>query len=149
VTVTQPSSFGQDACGRLYVASLGGQVSRIVGSSASVCPPPTDGDPPPDGDPPAEDPVAIEVKLRVADRSVHDGARARLIASARPCAAVIGEFVRLRESGDPVGKRKLDRDCRVSFRPRINSASRFRARVGQTDTHLGDLSRIVRVSVAR
>jgi hypothetical protein len=38
-----PSSFGEDSCGRVYVASLTGQVSRLVDSSPTVCrsaPPP-------------------------------------------------------------------------------------------------------------
>jgi hypothetical protein len=60
LTATRPSSFGEDSCGRVYVAELGdgspehpAQVSRIVGDE------PTDCDPGPDpggGDPGGGDP---------------------------------------------------------------------------------------------
>ena len=53
--VTQLSSFGEDACGRLYVASLGGQVSRLAGPTSAPCPPPG-GDPNPPGDGQTPDP---------------------------------------------------------------------------------------------
>ena len=56
LSVANPSSFGQDSCGRIYVASLGGAVSRLVGSSPTDCDPPE-----PPADPPhpdtAPDPV--------------------------------------------------------------------------------------------
>jgi glucose/arabinose dehydrogenase len=35
-----PISFGEDACGRLYVTSLLGQVARIVGDGGDACEPP-------------------------------------------------------------------------------------------------------------
>lgn len=49
LTVAGPSSFGQDSCGRIYVASLGsGKVSRFVGATPADCPPtPTPVDPTP------------------------------------------------------------------------------------------------------
>jgi hypothetical protein len=56
LTVPNPSSFGEDACGRFYVASLSdGKVNRLVGDTEPDCedPPPTD---PPSDDPPPEDP---------------------------------------------------------------------------------------------
>ena len=37
LSVDQPSSFGEDACGRLYVVSLNGPVYRFVGASPSTC----------------------------------------------------------------------------------------------------------------
>ncbi len=37
ITVPNPSSFGEDACGRVYVASLGGEVSRFAGSASIDC----------------------------------------------------------------------------------------------------------------
>ncbi len=37
LNVARPSSFGEDACGHLYVASLNGAVSRFVGDSPSTC----------------------------------------------------------------------------------------------------------------
>ena len=35
--VRSPSSFGEDSCGRVYVASLGGEVSRLVDSTPTRC----------------------------------------------------------------------------------------------------------------
>ena len=37
IAVNRPVSFGEDACGRLYVASLDGPVSRLVGDDPSDC----------------------------------------------------------------------------------------------------------------
>jgi glucose/arabinose dehydrogenase len=37
ITVETPSTFGQDACGRLYIAELGGAVYRIVGDTPNTC----------------------------------------------------------------------------------------------------------------
>ncbi len=34
--VRSPSSFGEDSCGRVYVASLGGEVSRLVDSTPTA-----------------------------------------------------------------------------------------------------------------
>ncbi len=39
-TVSQPSSFGEDSCGRVYLASLGtGTVYRFAGATPATCPP--------------------------------------------------------------------------------------------------------------
>ncbi len=37
ITVASPVSFGEDSCGRLYVISLNGPVSRLVGDSPADC----------------------------------------------------------------------------------------------------------------
>jgi len=37
LSVTGPSSFGEDACGHIYVVSLNGAVSRFVGDTPSSC----------------------------------------------------------------------------------------------------------------
>ena len=40
ISVSSPSSFGEDACGRIYIAELGdGAVSRVAGDEADGCPP--------------------------------------------------------------------------------------------------------------
>src|SRR6185503_698767 len=39
VPIASPSSFGEDACGRLYVASRSGPVYRLVGGAATPCGP--------------------------------------------------------------------------------------------------------------
>jgi glucose/arabinose dehydrogenase len=57
ITIESPSTFGEDASGRLYIAGIGGAVYRIVGSAATACgaPPPAT-DPPGGGDPGGGDP---------------------------------------------------------------------------------------------
>jgi hypothetical protein len=37
ITVARPVSFGEDSCGRLYVLSLNGPVSRLVGNTPADC----------------------------------------------------------------------------------------------------------------
>ena len=37
ISVEQIDSFGEDACGRIYVVSGAGAVSRLVGSTPAVC----------------------------------------------------------------------------------------------------------------
>jgi glucose/arabinose dehydrogenase len=57
ISVANPSSFGEDSCGRVYVASLGGEVHRLVGDAPTDCSPPPPPPPPPaDGElPPSEE----------------------------------------------------------------------------------------------
>ena len=50
LSVASPSSFGQDSCGRVYVASLTGGVARLVGATPTDCAMAA-GDPPGGGDP--------------------------------------------------------------------------------------------------
>jgi hypothetical protein len=40
LSVVQPTSFGEDACGRIYVASRSGPVSRLVDATPTECPGP-------------------------------------------------------------------------------------------------------------
>ena len=40
LSVRQPTTFGEDRCGRLYVASRSGPVSRLVDGTAGFCPQP-------------------------------------------------------------------------------------------------------------
>ena len=62
LTVSSPSSFGEDSCGRVYVTSLGNDVvSRFTGATPIDCsnvpPPPGTQPPPPGTDPPTDDPA--------------------------------------------------------------------------------------------
>ena len=60
ITLESPSTFGEDASGRLYVAGIGGAVYRIVGSAATACgatDPGTDPGDPTGGGPTGGDPT--------------------------------------------------------------------------------------------
>ncbi len=62
--VGSPSSFGEDSCGRLYVASLGsGEVARIEGPTPTVC----GDDPPPPPPPPPADRGPCQVSTQLGD----------------------------------------------------------------------------------
>ncbi len=52
------AAFGEDACGRIYVAQLSGEVSRLIDGAASPCvaAPPPPPPPPPPGPPPPPPP---------------------------------------------------------------------------------------------
>ena len=137
VNVAQPTSFGQDSCGRLYVASRSGPVSRIAGSGTTVCPPPSPPTPPGgDPDPPGGgQPVASEISLRASKRRVREG---------RP-----GDEVALLEKGQVVDRKPLGLECKVRFRTRIESPTRFRATIGADETHLAARTSQLRIRLAR
>jgi hypothetical protein len=59
--VPAPSSFGEDACGRIYVVSHEGPVSRLVGDGESACDPVPPEPEPPEPEPPEPEPPAIAV----------------------------------------------------------------------------------------
>lgn len=40
IAVASPTSFGEDSCGRMYIASFGGTVARIQGATPTDCTPP-------------------------------------------------------------------------------------------------------------
>ena len=35
--VSSPTSFGEDSCGRVYITTFGGEISRLTGSPPAVC----------------------------------------------------------------------------------------------------------------
>jgi glucose/arabinose dehydrogenase len=163
LSVDNPSSFGEDANGRLYVASLGGAVYRIEPSPSPpsdpsqpepppTAPPPPD-PPPPDPPPftPVPDPakVASTIELDAAHRKLEDGERAKLIAKLRPCPEREGDRVTLLEDGRRVARKLTNERCRARFRERVVEASRFRAKVNENAGFLADRSPVVKVIPAR
>lgn len=69
-TPSQPVSFGEDSCGRLYLATFGGDgegnnVFRLVGDSGGVCPPQPPQPPDPDPDPPHGDTIPPQTTLEM------------------------------------------------------------------------------------
>jgi hypothetical protein len=149
-------SFGEDACGRLYVISGDGPISRLVGATTAVCPPPAPPvppPPPPDQETPtapaaggsagaaapAAPPgpggsrpgrVATELHLKALRVRVSRGARATLVVSVSPCAGRPGDPVQLWRGSEPAAKRNLNAECQVGFHPRIRHRSSFKATIG-------------------
>ena len=85
LSVSRPSSFGEDACGHVYVASLNGQVSRLVGDAPSACV--TGGDttaPAIEADAPRRQRLGGRLRLRLATgEAATVSARLKIVASGR------------------------------------------------------------------
>jgi len=120
LTVEEPTSFGEDSCGRLYVASMEGPVYRFEGPTPATCPPPST----------ATAAVASSqtaTSRRDSSRSKH----ARLLLSAKrlrpgglrfrvkvrldPCRGRAGLPVQLSRNGKSFASKHLDRHCRARF----------------------------------
>ncbi len=130
LTVGKPSSFGEDACGRIYVASDEGTVYRLVGSAPSACSPP----PAVLGQEAAIAPtgkgLGIERKHQALDlhlRAQPAGARLKIVAEATPCAGQAGDRVQLNRGGKRFGSKLLDDRCLARFFVRVKGAATFRA----------------------
>ena len=130
----RPTSFGEDAAGRLYIASSKGGVYRFSGP-LEHCLPDEDGADTAIPDPLG--PISLEptpppprVRLRIAARRLR-GATPRVLISisASPCAGQAARRLQLRRGGRPNGGRRLGRGCRARFRRYIPHRSTFRARL--------------------
>jgi hypothetical protein len=72
--VSNVSSFGEDACGHVYVASLDGPVSRIQDGAVSPCTAP----PPPPSNAPDTTPCTVKAASKGTQRILRRGRRLRL-----------------------------------------------------------------------
>ncbi len=137
LSIAEPTSFGEDSCGRLYVVSGKGQVYRFLGASPPAC---------------AESPsrAALSVTyigLRAQSRRVQRNRRVLLTAFVSPCGGRRGEPVKLLRNGKHVATRHLDRACTAHFRPRIGRASSYRATIGENDLSLAGSSRRLKIQI--
>ncbi len=79
------AAFGEDACGRIYVAQLSGEVSRLIDGVASPCPAASVQQPPPPPPPPAgadPDGDGVSAPLDACPAAAHrtiDGCRPSLV----------------------------------------------------------------------
>jgi hypothetical protein len=131
LSVGKPSTFGEDACGRLYVASDEGTLYRLIGSAPLACSqrPPTA--------PAQESTVAptgqglgVERMRQALDLHLHAqpaGARVKIVVEADPCAGQAGDRVQLNRGGKWFGSRSLDDRCLARFFVRVKSPATFRA----------------------
>jgi hypothetical protein len=119
--VPKPTSFGEDSCGRIYVASEQGTVYRLVEGTPTACSPQSGAESP--------GPVAGKRNLRpdLHLRGKPAGKRLRIVAWVSPCAGRAGERVRLIRGGEPAGAKRLDRRCVVRFSRRVETATTFQA----------------------
>jgi glucose/arabinose dehydrogenase len=126
--VSGPTSFGEDACGRLYVASDDGTVYRLQGSAGGVCPPP-----PPASASGAQTATALRavrdkrVAVRLQTRRRPHSPFARLIVSVSPCGENAGASVQLHRGGRGFAGKRLSAGCIARFRVRLGQKATFRA----------------------
>ncbi len=134
IAVEEIDSFGEDSCGRIYVVSGAGTVSRLIGSTPAVCE--------------AAAPLSPSfIGIRPQHRAVKRRGRALITAWVSPCQGRKGEPVKLLRSGRHIATRRLDLACSVRFRPRIVHAASFRATVGEDTTYVAATSRRLRIRV--
>jgi glucose/arabinose dehydrogenase len=96
LAVSRPTSFGEDGCGNLYVASLMGPVYALRDGERAACPPPAVGvapptPTPPPGSEPAADRRGPRVSLRWRSRTRLPGGRLRgLVRCDEACTLLVG-----------------------------------------------------------
>jgi len=131
LTLGKPSSFGEDACGRLYVVSGEGTVYRLVGSAPLACSPPSPTAPGEESRVAPSGPgLGIERKRQALDlrlRAQPAGARLKIVVKADPCAGQAGDRVQLNRGGKWFSSRSLDDRCLARFFVRVKSTATFRA----------------------
>jgi len=135
-------SFGEDSCGRVYVASNEGEpevagddvVYRLTGDQPADCdePDPKEEEEPAQGKEPggSDEPPVTRPPNRFAiraQRRVRRGARALVVVRAAPCPRNRGKIVALRRGGRPIARKRLNRGCFTRFHPKVWRNSSYRA----------------------
>jgi Glucose / Sorbosone dehydrogenase len=138
LTVDELDSFGEDACGRLYVVSENGPVYRLAGPGAAVCSVTA---------PPVLSPSFVGI--RALSRRVKRHRRALVTVFVSPCNGRRGEPVSLWRGRAMLGTRHLDKVCSARFRPRISRRSDFRATVKADTSYVAAISRKLTVKPRR
>lgn len=145
LAVAEPTSFGEDSCGRVYVASDEGPVYRVEGPSPAVCAQPA-GAPRGAG---AAMPIGKK-RSRHGRRGHHGrvllsarrlrprGARFRVKVRLAPCSAP-GHPIQLNRNGKSFSSKHLNRRCRARFLLTVAKPTPLRAfvRIGGEGHHLG------------
>ncbi|HET7506902.1 MAG TPA: PQQ-dependent sugar dehydrogenase [Solirubrobacterales bacterium] len=142
--IDELNSFGEDACGRLYAVSGGGQVYRLVGPEPASCPTVA-----PVYTPPQKVQSPSYIAIRAVSRKVRRHRRGLITAWVTPCEGRRGDPVTLWRGRRNLGTRYLDRVCSVRFRPRIDRRSTFRTTVRADDKYLSAISRKVTIKPVR
>ena len=136
LAVAKPTSFGEDSCGRVYVASSKGAVYRIEGPSPAVCPRPS-----------VVKVTTVATKtgpraghrrlLLSAKRLRPGGSRFRVKVRLAPCDAP-GHPIQLNRNGKSFAGKHLTRRCRARFLLTVAKPTPLRAfvRIGGPGRHV-------------
>jgi hypothetical protein len=133
--VGEPTSFGEDSCGRVYILSRAGTVQRVVGGAPAPCAV-------------QKQRTASRVKVRARSRTVKRGGRAFLTVGVGPCKGRPGERVTLYRGAKRLASARLSRKCVVRFHPRVRTRTAFRAKVAASDLYRAGTSRALKVRIA-
>ncbi len=126
LAVPGPTSFGEDSCGRLYVASTNGTVYRLVGTAEPECLWPTGPAAPASAPGAALKAQRPKVTLRLSSplRRSH----LRLTARISPCGGAWRRSVlQLNKGGRRLAAKRVDAGCAARFRPAVDGPTSFRA----------------------
>jgi hypothetical protein len=134
LSIAKPTSFGEDSCGRVYVASDQGTVYRLTGATPTVCLAPTGNgsgvsDRKGKG---GREGQSQSLHLRLRAREV--GARLRIVVWVSPCAGRADERVQLNRGGKRFGVRRFDSNCVARFSTRLPPGATFRALLPGSET---------------
>ncbi|HMC51106.1 MAG TPA: PQQ-dependent sugar dehydrogenase [Solirubrobacterales bacterium] len=143
--VKKPTSFGEDSCGRIYVASSNGPVYRLEGPTPSDCATPaasaiatTTISPPGPISRAASGPKQIRLLLS-AKRLRSGGSRFKVKVRLDPCRGKGGLPVQLSRNGTSFASKHLDRRCRGRFWLTVARRTPIRAfvRLGDEGERIG------------
>lgn len=145
LAVEEPTSFGEDSCGRAYVASKEGPVYRLEGSTPATCPPPSQ----------SAASTALTSSAPASRRGSTKSRHGHLLLSAKrlqpggsrfkakvrldPCRGRGGLPVQLSRNGKSFAAKHLDQHCRARFWLTVARPTPIRAfvRIGDQGERLG------------
>jgi hypothetical protein len=118
LAIESPTSFGEDSCGRVYVASDEGRVYRLEGATPATCPQPQ--------------PIGVSLRKssprpHVRLRAKRHGAHFSLSVWVTPCAGHARAQLRLNRGGKPLRLLRLNSHCVARSRLRLSRKATFRA----------------------
>ncbi len=124
----RPVSFGEDAAGRVYVASLAGGVFRIAGPAFEGCPSSPSSTETRTSSTPTPPATSRYLRLRAA-RLAGRPNRVLIAVFLSPCEGQAERTVQLRRGSRPSGSKRIGSDCKARFYRRVLRRSTFRARL--------------------
>jgi hypothetical protein len=138
LSVPNPVSFGEDACGRVYVVAGGGAVYRFEGASPLSCAGASAAPAGPGGEAPTIAGQRARLRLEARTRRTRKGVvRLTAIARVLSCAGHRGDAVQLNRGGRRIATKPLNRDCVARFHLRIAHRATLRALLPSADGDAG------------